>query len=71
MCVYKKILEKDGKQKREVLNICQCMVDCLFEHLLTLQDSNSKVFFIILNHDLFPLRSLLKNYMEFFLRLKL
>ncbi|GBB94464.1 hypothetical protein RclHR1_02360022 [Rhizophagus clarus] len=40
--LFKKILEKDGKQKREVLNICQCMVDCLFEHLLTLQDSNSK-----------------------------
>ncbi|CAI2165749.1 3087_t:CDS:10 [Funneliformis geosporum] len=40
--LFKKIIEKVGKQKREVLNICQCMVDCLFEHLLTLQDSNSK-----------------------------
>ncbi|CAG8454816.1 17701_t:CDS:10 [Funneliformis caledonium] len=40
--LFKKIIEKDGKQKREILNICQCMVDCLFEHLLTLQDSNSK-----------------------------
>ncbi|CAG8449459.1 11998_t:CDS:10 [Ambispora leptoticha] len=40
--LFKKILEKEGKQKREVLNICQCMVDCLFEHLLTLQDGNSK-----------------------------
>ena len=43
--IKKKILEKDGKQKREILNICQCLVDCLFEHLLTLQDSNSKVFY--------------------------
>ncbi|RHZ50276.1 hypothetical protein Glove_502g15 [Diversispora epigaea] len=39
---FKKVLEKDDKQRREVLNICQCIVDCLFEHLLTLQDSNSK-----------------------------
>ncbi|CAG8456254.1 3230_t:CDS:10 [Acaulospora colombiana] len=39
---FKKVLEKDDKQKREALNICQHMVDCLFEHLLTLQDSNSK-----------------------------
>ncbi|CAG8488506.1 3073_t:CDS:10 [Acaulospora morrowiae] len=39
---FKKVLEKDDKQKREILSICQCMVDCLFEHLLTLQDSNSK-----------------------------
>ncbi|KAF0521889.1 ARM repeat-containing protein [Gigaspora margarita] len=40
--LFKKILDKDGKQKREILSICQCIVDCLFEHLLTLQDSNSK-----------------------------
>ncbi|CAH1765510.1 15208_t:CDS:10, partial [Entrophospora sp. SA101] len=40
--LFKKILEKEGKQKREILNICQCIVDCLFEHLLTLQDTNLK-----------------------------
>ncbi|KAG9292179.1 hypothetical protein G9A89_023899 [Geosiphon pyriformis] len=40
--LFKKILEKENKQKREILNICQCIVDCLFEHLLTLQDANSK-----------------------------
>ncbi|CAG8727606.1 21248_t:CDS:10, partial [Racocetra persica] len=40
--LFKKILDKDGKQKREIMSICQCIVDCLFEHLLTLQDSNSK-----------------------------
>ncbi|CAG8706627.1 1122_t:CDS:10, partial [Cetraspora pellucida] len=40
--LFKKILDKDGKQKREILSICQCIVDYLFEHLLTLQDSNSK-----------------------------
>ncbi|RUS15380.1 hypothetical protein BC938DRAFT_476973 [Jimgerdemannia flammicorona] len=37
--MIKKTLEKaDGKQKRVVMGICQCMVDCLIDQLLTLDE---------------------------------
>ncbi|KAK9727558.1 Sister chromatid cohesion protein 2 [Basidiobolus ranarum] len=41
--LIQKIIEKsEGKVKRGITTICQCMVDCLIEHLLSVEEDNSK-----------------------------
>ncbi|ORY01377.1 hypothetical protein K493DRAFT_405563 [Basidiobolus meristosporus CBS 931.73] len=41
--LIQKIIEKnEGKLNRGVVVICQCMVDCLMEHLLSVEEDSSK-----------------------------